>query len=161
MLTTWFDDGGPVMYVVFLAWIIVLAAVLDRLFYAVGRALRRPMQRVKELADGGQHYEAWRLLEVERRRAARGVARIDGVSQIATSLGLFGTVLGLARTFFARGNELGIAAPEVLASGLATALYTTVAGLVVFLFGQAFLVGWREWVSLCEGDVADRVKEFA
>ena len=43
-----------------------------------------------------------------------------------------------------------LAAPDVLAAGLATALYTTIAGLVVFLFGQAFLIAYREWLDYCE-----------
>ena len=39
------------------------------------------------------------------------------------------------------------AASEVLASGLTTALFTTVAGLIVFLFGQGFLIVWSEWME--------------
>ena len=43
-----------------------------------------------------------------------------------------------------------MAAPEALASGLATALFTTVAGLVVFLCGQGFLILFEEWQEFCE-----------
>ena len=64
---------------------------------------------------------------------------------LATSLGLFGTVLGLARAFFAKGAGLALAAPEVLASGMATALFTTVAGLSIFLIGQASLLVFSWW----------------
>jgi biopolymer transport protein ExbB/TolQ len=71
---------------------------------------------------------------------------------------LFGTVLGLARAFFARGTGLGLEAPQVLASGLATALFTTIGGLIVFLFGQGFLILFREWLAYCERDV-DRLVE--
>ena len=145
MLSSYFDAGGPVMYAVLGAWVVVLAGVLDRASYALGRAVRRPGRIALALAAEGDVSAAWRRFDAERARASRGLERIDAVSQLATSIGLFGTVLGLARTFLARGGELALAAPDVLAAGLSTALYTTVAGLVVFLFGQTFLIAFREW----------------
>ena len=75
----------------------------------------------------------------------RNISRIDGLSHLATSMGLFGTVLGIATAFFSRGTELALSAPEVLASGMATALFTTVAGLSIFLLGQAFLLVFAWW----------------
>jgi biopolymer transport protein ExbB len=153
MLRAYFDAGGPVMYVLLAAWVVVLAGVLDRLLYAAGRARRRPLSAITgELAVGRADAARGALAE-ERRLAERGLERIDGVSQLATSIGLFGTVLGLARSFFARGDDLGLAAPEVLASGLATALFTTIAGLVVFLFGQGFLIAWRELLAYSEREL--------
>lgn len=154
MLVEYFEAGGPVMYAVLAAWVVVLAGVLDRLLYLCGRARRRPARRIRTLLDEDGPAVARAALEQERRLAERGLRRIDAVSQIATSIGLFGTVLGLARSFFARGDELRLAAPEVLASGLATALFTTLAGLVVFLFGQAFLIAFEDWRDWCEQDVA-------
>ena len=155
MFASYFQDGGPIMYVILAAWIVVLAGVLDRLLYVAGRLARHPLRHVLLLAAQGKRDAAQAELESERRRAERGVARIDAVSQIATSIGLFGTVLGISRSFFSRGTDLGLAAPEVLASGLATALFTTIAGLIVFLFGQGFLIAWREWEAYCERDVLE------
>ena len=154
MLAWYFEAGGPVMWVVFGAWVIVLAGVLDRLGYVAGSLLRRPLRPVAQLARAGRHEEARRQLSLVRSRASRGLDRIDSVSQIATSIGLFGTVLGLANAFFARGSaDLSLAAPEVLAEGLSTALFTTLGGLVVYLFGQAFLIVWREWSGWSERGV--------
>lgn len=150
MFAKYFESGGPVMYVVLAAWIVVLAGVFDRLAYAAGRSWRRPLREVRTLVRVGEHDAAREHVERERWRARRGLTRIDAVSQIAPSIGLFGTVLGIARAFFARGPELGLAAPEVLASGLATALFTTIGGLIVFLVGQVFLIAWGEWESACE-----------
>lgn len=151
MLVWYFEAGGPVMWIVFGAWVIVLAGVFDRLAYAAGNLLRRPLRPVRELASAGRHDEARQRLFLERLAASRGLDRIDAVSQIATSIGLFGTVLGLSSTFFARGGAgMSLAAPEVLAEGLSTALFTTLAGLVVYLFGQAFLIAWREWFAWLE-----------
>jgi biopolymer transport protein ExbB/TolQ len=149
----YFDAGGPLMWTLMGAWVIVLAGVFDRLTYAAGRMLRQPMRSVTRLALAGHIAEARRELHDERERAGRMLERIDAVSQLATSLGLFGTVVGIAQAFFARGGELKDAAPEVLAAGLSTALFTTIAGLIVFLVGQCFLIGWREWQAFLERHV--------
>ncbi len=158
MFAEYFRAGGPIMYAVFAAWVVVLAAVLDRALYAVGRILRRPLGKVDRLLEGRRFYDARVIFLHERELAGRGLARIDAVSQIATSIGLFGTVLGIARSFFARGVGAGVAAPEVLASGLSTALFTTIAGLVVFLLGQAFLIGYREWLAFDERNLSERLE---
>ena len=134
------------MYAVLAAWVIVLAGVLDRLLYVGLRLMRRPLATAKRLALGDGLVEARLRFTRERRRAERSLARIDAMSQLATSIGLFGTVLGITQAFFARGGA-GLAAPEVLSAGLATALYTTLAGLMVFLFGQGFLIVYGEWVT--------------
>lgn len=151
MFVSYFEAGGPVMYAVFAAWVVVFAAVLDRGCYAIGRVFRRPARRIRALYEAARPDEAARLAEREREVAERGLTRIESVSQLATSIGLFGTVLGIARSFFARGGEGSqLAAPEALAAGLSTALYTTIAGLVVFLFGQSASILFREWIELCE-----------
>ena len=144
-----FQAGGPIMYACLAAWILVLAGVFDRLAYAFGRALRRPRRRIESALARGQVDRVELELRSERRRAERGLSRIDAVSQIATSIGLFGTVVGIARSFLTRGTG-ELASTEALAAGLSTALFTTVAGLVVFLFGQAFLIAYGEWCSFCE-----------
>jgi hypothetical protein len=154
----YFEAGGPVMYLVLGAWVIVLAGVLDRMLYVLGCILRRPHGRIAKLAGEGSVDRARRELVRERARAGRTLARIESVSQLATSIGLFGTVLGLARSFFGRGNELGLAAPEVLASGLSTALFTTIFGLIVFLFGQGFLILFQDWRTACERRAVERLE---
>ncbi len=161
MFAEYFEAGGPVMYVVLVAWIVVLAGVTDRLLYAFGRLSRRPARRIEALLADGRVEEARHAFDEERRRGDRGLRRIDAVSQIATSIGLFGTVLGIARSFFAREGDLGLAAPDVLSSGLATALFTTLAGLVVFLFGQAFLIAYDDWREACERRLVARLERAA
>ena len=117
--------GGPIMYALFVVWVIMMALILERL----GSMLLGPLRKTR----GPDRHEL-------------NLARIDHLSQIATSLGLFGTVVGIAASFFARGSELSLNAPEALAAGLATALFTTVAGLAIFLVGQTFNFGFA-WVA--------------
>jgi biopolymer transport protein ExbB len=132
------------MWVLFCVWVLMFALILERLLFWLRRGLFQRLPRSID-PDG--------LPDLEERveeRAERNLSRIDGLSHMATSLGLFGTVLGISKAFFARGADLALAAPEVLASGMATALFTTVAGLAIFLVGQAMLLlfGWWTEASL-------------
>jgi biopolymer transport protein ExbB/TolQ len=151
MWWTYLEQGGPLMFAVLAAWVVVLAGVVDRGLYALGRAARRPARRARALRASGAVAEARRLASTERQRALRGVARIDAVSQLATSLGLFGTVVGIAQGFMASGGAADATRSlDGLASGLSTALFTTIGGLVVFLFGQLALLVFHEWLEACE-----------
>jgi biopolymer transport protein ExbB/TolQ len=147
MFAHYFTQGGPVMYALLVVWILVLASVLDRVLYGLTNPASRISRSWQKSGGSIDRQELLDAVEHEMNRAAHGVQRIDSLAQLATSLGLFGTVLGISVSFFARSDELGLAAADVLASGLATALFTTVAGLVIFLFGQAFLVIYQEWLS--------------
>jgi biopolymer transport protein ExbB/TolQ len=124
-----FRLGGPVMIPLFAIWVLMASLVAERLIWWTIRLVRPAGDGAAELRD----------------RAGRNLDRIDGLSHLATSLGLFGTVLGIARAFFSKGSGLALAAPEVLASGMATALFTTVAGLSIFLIGQASLLVFAWW----------------
>lgn len=157
-MRAYYDAGGPLMHPILATWVIVLAAVIDRLVYAAGRARRRPLDEVRRLVATGRLAEARAALEHERARAGRCLERIDALSQLATSLGLFGTVVGITQSFFARAGELSRSAPEVLSAGLSTALITTIGGLIVFLVGQTFLVLWREWQAFLERDLVRRLE---
>lgn len=137
------------MFAVLGAWAVVLGGVLDRLAYATGRALRRPRHRILRLLEGRRLFDARGELARERERAAHGLERIEGVSQLATSIGLFGTVLGIAVAFVTREPGSGGVATGI-AAGLSTALFTTVGGLAVYLVGESFLVAYREWVRFCD-----------
>jgi len=151
MWWTYLEQGGPLMLAVLATWIVVLAGVVDRGLYALGRGARQPARRARALCAAGASAEARRLVSAEQARALRGLARIDSVSQLATSVGLFGTVVGIAQGFMAQGGA-GDATSSIdgLASGLSTALFTTIGGLVVFLFGQLALLVFHEWLEACD-----------
>ncbi|PCJ52675.1 MAG: hypothetical protein COA70_11820 [Planctomycetota bacterium] len=147
MLAKYFVQGGPVMYALLGVWVLVLSSVLDRVLFGLFNPTHRLAKSLRESASSTKLEKLSARVEQDRNHALQGVHRIDALAQFATSLGLFGTVLGLSMSFFTRSEELGIAAAEVLASGLATALFTTVGGLVIFLFGQAFLLAYHEWLG--------------
>ena len=92
------------MYAVLVLWVFVLGGVLDRGAYLAGRAWRQPAAAVLRRVVRGERALAARDLRRERRRAERGLGRIDAVSQLATSVGLFGTVVGIAQALLRAGR---------------------------------------------------------
>ena len=135
-----FQLGGPVMWLLFGVWVIMGALLLERILFWVLRPFTRPT------AVPAGPAARTRFLESVTEQSQRNADRIDSLTQLATSVGLFGTVLGIAKSFFARGSELSLAAPEVLAGGLATALFTTVGGIAIFILGQTALLIF-DWLA--------------
>ena len=70
----------------------------------------------------------------------RGLGAIALVATLGPLLGLLGTVVGIVLVFDRLAASGGLATPQELAGGIGTALYTTIAGLVV---GVAGLVSHR------------------
>ncbi|MBE3582979.1 MAG: MotA/TolQ/ExbB proton channel family protein [Limnochordaceae bacterium] len=64
-------------------------------------------------------------------RLERGLPILDVIVTIAPFLGLLGTVLGIIRAFNVMGSLQGVDSPTRLSVGIAEALITTAAGLIV------------------------------
>lgn len=163
MLWQWFNQGGPIMWVIAaFAWV-GLAFSLERCWFWFAFSMRREAWLEKELLT--LHVNADRVRRTrdpvckimadylrdpedvaapvagaERllRETRKHLKIIEFVSGISTSLGLLGTVLGVPMSFqaLADGDSKGVV------QGLAVALNTTILGLVVFLalflFTQVF-----------------------
>jgi biopolymer transport protein ExbB len=70
------------------------------------------------------------LLEVTHRCEAR-LSYIALLANVATLLGLFGTITGLIKTFAAMANADASQKAQLLGMGISEAMYATAAGLVV------------------------------
>ena len=67
----------------------------------------------------------------EVRRLERNMQLLDLIITVAPLLGLLGTVLGIIESFNILGATAGLTDPAVLSIGIAEALITTAAGLIV------------------------------
>ncbi|MGH8263165.1 MAG: MotA/TolQ/ExbB proton channel family protein [Steroidobacterales bacterium] len=115
---------------------------------AVGLANRnRPRDvLVERVADTGRHV----VHELER-----FIGMLGTIASIAPLLGLLGTVTGIIRAF----NDLALKGggdPRILSGGIAEALITTAAGLLVAI---PALVGYRYLRGRVEGLVVEMEKE--
>ncbi|MCC6932582.1 MAG: MotA/TolQ/ExbB proton channel family protein [Deltaproteobacteria bacterium] len=80
---------------------------------------------------------------IQAQRLNRMLSSLGIIASISPLLGLLGTVFGMIKTFQVIGN-FGIGNPQQLAAGIAEALITTAAGLII---GIPALVAYRAFIS--------------
>lgn len=73
----------------------------------------------------------------EVRRLEKNMAVLELIVTVAPMLGLLGTVIGIIKSFNVFGMTGGLADPAILGIGIAEALMTTAAGLIVAIPTQA------------------------
>jgi biopolymer transport protein ExbB len=118
-------------------------------------AVARLIQETLELADGSGGRLANRVDRAGRRLAGELDYGLGGLALIATLgplLGLFGTVVGIVVVFDRLAGAEGLVSAQQLAGGIGTALYTTVAGLIV---GMLALVSHRWLTSRADRAIAE------
>ena len=120
----------------------VASTVIERALAEEGRSRRRVSARIEA---AGQ--EAARLLN-------HGLGGIALIATLGPLFGLLGTVVGIAIVFNRLAGAEGLVSPGQLAGGIGTALYTTIAGLVV---GICAMVSHRWLAARCDNATADLV----
>ena len=85
------------------------------------------------------------------REIDRGLDAIGLITTLAPLLGLFGTVVGIVVIFQQLNASQGVVSPHQLAGGIGTALYTTIAGLIV---GMCALISHRYLLGLADSAIA-------
>lgn len=101
------------------------------------RQLNRPVTRIchellcldKPSLESGDYLLSG-LVDRERLKLEQGLAHLGTIAVIAPFVGLFGTVVGITKTF-ADVARMGKAGIEVVSAGVAEALVATAVGLVV------------------------------
>jgi len=89
-------------------------------------SLTTQVRRVPQIYK--QRLEALRDRQLDKME--RNLPILNGIGNVATLMGLFGTVSGMIKAF-SRMNETGNSDPYILAGGISQALVTTAAGLAV------------------------------
>jgi biopolymer transport protein ExbB len=152
-------DGGPLLIPIGLCSVVAMAVTIerslrlvplprrigatwDRSLQAIERGLLPPThddpagriveRALQAAARGPEAVRAAALAAAQREVDAceRGLGLLTAIAQVAPLLGLLGTATGLMRAFTAAGKAEQVT-HQVLASGVAEALGTTVAGLAV------------------------------
>jgi biopolymer transport protein ExbB len=102
-------------------------APIAGLFYVALRYWGRPFRDIEQAVQDAGSREVLLL--------RRNLRALSGTANIATLLGLLGTVTGMIDAFNAVATGGGLGRAEVLANGIAMALLTTVFGLIVAIPG--------------------------
>lgn len=133
----WFLRGGPVMWPLLLLSIATLAVLIERLWFLrrqQGLSPRAALEdQLRRLALEQRDLPAIETaILAEQRRIERGLPLLDTTITAAPMLGILGTVLGIIDSFSRLSQEAG-GDPLAVSGGVAEALITTAAGLVIAL----------------------------
>ncbi len=117
------------------------------------------MQGCCSSASGEMAAVAEVVLDKESLRLEKYLYILATIATIAPLLGLLGTVLGMIKTFHVAALS-GAGNPQLLAEGIAEALYNTAAGLLVTIFCIICHNHYRNWSARRLCLLETRVKEF-
>jgi biopolymer transport protein ExbB len=114
-------------------------AECDKQRGSVGNVMKSGLKKYKEMITSTEFNTEQKVLniqkEVEEATALelpmleKNLVFLSTISSVATLLGLFGTVLGMIRSFAALGEEGGSNAANALSKGISEALYNTALGI--------------------------------
>lgn len=152
-LFDYIEQGGPIMYILLTLNIIGFALLFWKTFSLIDAkkhfdgTVEDLKNRLKSLVDINDSDVALNILKDEVQitvhRLESGLNTIKIIASIAPLLGLLGTVIGILSAFRVISDS-GLSNPSLFAGGIAMALLTTVAGLIVAIphfVGYNYLVG--------------------
>ena len=99
------------------------------------------------LHDGNSDAVAIAAIERERPRFERYMVALSTIITAAPLLGILGTVIGIIDSFQLLGDQTMLTDPADVAGGIASALLTTAAGLIIALVTLFPYMLFREWAS--------------
>ena len=157
MIMEWLRQGGVMMWPIVGLSLVGSMIILERSCFWIRHLLRRdsrrrnrltvqrvlPLEEDVESSDPVVRVASWlrldrprgqRLADEVLSEGARGVGALEHVASISTTLGLFGTVIGVSLSF----GSISSGDTDSVLTGLSVALYTTVFGLLVHLYCGVF-----------------------
>ncbi len=172
MVHDWIVRGGPLMWPIVGVSVLGLMIILERSFFwmrhawggdAQGRHVvyterATPHPEAARSSDPVVRVACWnRISPLQGRVMAdqaialgrRGLGTLELLASLSTSLGLFGTVVGVSMSFHA----ISSADSGAVVSGLGVALFTTVLGLVVHLYCSVFAAFFSYLSDRMEGEI--------
>lgn len=152
-LFNYIEQGGPVMYILLTLNIVGFALLFWKAFSLFdakkhfAETAEDLKNRIKSLVNLDDSDIGLNILkdevQISVHRLEMGLNTIKIIAGIAPLLGLLGTVVGILSAFQVISAD-GMNNPSLFADGIATALLTTVGGLIVaipHLVGYNYLVG--------------------
>lgn len=125
-LMDYIDKGGIIVYILIILNIIGFAIILWK-FFTLPRK-NAMIEKIKSRIN--PQTSVYAQIEYEVKKLESGLTYIKNIATIAPLLGLLGTVIGVYKSFNAiTANGLGD--PTIFSNGIALALITTIAGLIV------------------------------
>ncbi len=133
-----------------------LLAISNRHNEAVARIMQRTLDFITQHPEAG-FAEAREIAQTEGIRQAAAlnqrIVYLADIGTIAPMIGLFGTVLGMIKSFSVVASDIVASRPIMLAEGVSEALVTTAAGLVIGIPAMAAYAFFRGQVQSLIADL--------
>ena len=127
-LMNYIDKGGIIVYILIFFNIIGFTIILWK-FFTLPRK-NAMIKKIKDKINQEQELTIYAQIEYEVKKLETGLTYIKNIATIAPLLGLLGTVIGVYQSFEAI-TKSGLGDPTIFSNGIAVALITTIAGLIV------------------------------
>ena len=127
-LLEYINKGGTIVYILIALNMIGFTIILWK-FFTLPRK-NAMLKRIQERVDTKKSSSLNAQIEYEVKKLEAGLTYIKNIATIAPLLGLLGTVIGVYKSFEAI-TKSGLGDPTIFSNGIAVALITTMAGLIV------------------------------
>lgn len=128
ILMDYIDKGGIIVYILIVLNAIGFTIILWK-FFTLPRK-NAMIKKIRERTDLNSNSTINSQIEYEVKKLESGLTYIKNIATIAPLLGLLGTVIGVYKSFEAI-TKSGLGDPTIFSNGIAIALITTIAGLIV------------------------------
>ncbi len=136
------DKGGVIVYILIFLNFIGFAIIIFK-FITLPRVNKILLNIINNL-DKSRDFES--QIEYEIKKLESGLVIIKNIAIISPLLGLLGTVIGIYSSFEAISQK-GLGDPTIFSGGIAVALITTIAGIIVSIPHQ---IAYNHFISLID-----------
>ena len=143
-LLEYIDKGGIIVYILLGLNTIGFTIILWK-FFTLPRK-NAMIKRIQERVDTSKASSLNAQIEYEVKKLESGLTYIKNIATIAPLLGLLGTVIGVYKSFEAI-TKSGLGDPTIFSNGIAVALITTMAGLIVAI---PHLIAYNHFISMLD-----------
>ena len=127
-LLEYIDKGGIIVYILIVLNIIGFTIIIWK-FLTIPRK-NAMIAKIKRRVNTDDKSNIYAQIEYEVKKLELGLTYVKNIASVAPLLGLLGTVIGVLKSFEAI-TKSGLGDPTIFSQGIAIALITTIAGLIV------------------------------
>ncbi|MCT7445788.1 MotA/TolQ/ExbB proton channel family protein [Aliarcobacter skirrowii] len=141
-LMEYIDKGGAIVYILIFLNIIGFTIIIWK--FTTLPQVNKIISKISQNLDLNGSISA--QIEYEIKKLESGLTIIKNIAIVAPLLGLLGTVIGIY-TSFEDITQKGLGDPTIFSGGIAIALITTIAGIIVSIPHQ---IAYNHFISLVD-----------
>ncbi|MDX4012351.1 MotA/TolQ/ExbB proton channel family protein [Aliarcobacter skirrowii] len=141
-LIEYIDKGGAIVYILIFLNIIGFTIIIWK--FTTLPQVNKIISKIAQNLDLNGSISA--QIEYEIKKLESGLTIIKNIAIVAPLLGLLGTVIGIY-TSFEDITQKGLGDPTIFSGGIAIALITTIAGIIVSIPHQ---IAYNHFISLVD-----------